>query len=108
MARIRIVSLAPRNPLSVEERREYAKHITDNPLAGVALGSGVRKVRWARADGGKRGGYRVVHLFLPEYGVLYILAIYEKATKANLTATERREIRRLAKRLRAELKRSNP
>ena len=49
--------------LSEEEREEFAAFISQNPTAGSVVRSsgGVRKVRWARAGGGKSGGVRVIY-----------------------------------------------
>lgn len=45
------------------ERGEFCVWIAQNPLSGdVVPGSGgCRKVRWARAGMGKRGGVRVIY-----------------------------------------------
>jgi hypothetical protein len=49
--------------LSEDEREEFAAFISQNPTVGsVVRGSGgVRKIRWARAGGGKSGGVRVIY-----------------------------------------------
>jgi hypothetical protein len=44
------------------DRGEFAAFIANNPEAGTVIpgSGGCRKVRWARAGAGKRGGVRVI------------------------------------------------
>ena len=46
---------------------------------------GVRKLRWARDDRGKRGGVRVIDYFHSEAMPLYLLTIFAKNERANLS-----------------------
>ena len=45
---------------SEEERAELVYHVAHNPEAGDVIPGtgGIRKLRWARPGGGKRGGAR--------------------------------------------------
>jgi hypothetical protein len=43
-----------------EEREHIVAFLAANPEAGTPLGGGLRKVRIARAGGGKSGGYRTL------------------------------------------------
>ena len=63
---------------------------------------GARKVRWAVAGRGKRGGARVVYVYFLTAGRLYLLSGYTKNEKANLSAAERAEVREIILRLRAD------
>ncbi|MEQ1887824.1 MAG: hypothetical protein ABL951_01445 [Alphaproteobacteria bacterium] len=49
--------------MSDTERHELIDFIARNPGAGVSIGSGVRKMRFARQGSGKSGGYRVIHFY---------------------------------------------
>jgi hypothetical protein len=71
-----------------DERAEFCTWLAQNPLAGdVIPGSGgCRKVRWARAGMGKRGGTRVIYFNRLENGVIYLLVIYAKAVRGNIPA----------------------
>jgi hypothetical protein len=53
-------------------------------------------VRWARAGTGKRGGARVIYFHHAAERPLYLLMIYSKARRENLTADEKRAVRKLA------------
>ena len=54
---------------------------------------GGRKVRWARAGMGKRGGARVIYFNRLESGVIYLLVIYAKAVRGNIPAHILKEIK---------------
>ena len=56
---------------------------------------GVRKVRWAAAGKGKRGGFRVICYFHSETWPLFLLTVYSKNQKANVTKAERNEFKEL-------------
>ena len=56
---------------------------------------GVRKLRWSRGGKGKRGGLRVIYYFHNEMCPVFLLTVYSKSQKANLTKAERNEWRQL-------------
>ncbi len=56
---------------------------------------GVRKVRWARENEGKSGGYRVIFYFHNEDVPLFALLIYPKNEKDSLTKGEKNELKKL-------------
>ena len=47
----------------------------------------------ARPGMGKRGGVRVVYYFQTRAGIVYMLDIYAKNEKADLTPADKRELR---------------
>ena len=71
------------------ERVSFINWLAINPEAGdVIPGSGgCRKVRWARAGMGKRGGTRVVYFNQLECGEIWLLMIYVKAKFDTLPAS---------------------
>jgi hypothetical protein len=73
---------------SEDERGEFCAWLAENPYAGdVVPGSGgCRKVRWARAGTGKRGGVRVIYFNRLENGVIYLLVIYAKTVRGTIPA----------------------
>lgn len=85
-----------------DERTEFVNFIAANPAAGDVIPEtgGVRKVRWSRSGGGKRGGARVVYFYHDASRPLYLLLVYAKARRENLTPDEKRMVRRLAATLR--------
>lgn len=73
------------------ERTRLVEFVGANPEAGDVMPEtgGVRKLRWALPGGGKRGGARVIYFFHNESMPLFLLAMYGKNEKANLSKTER-------------------
>src|ERR1700688_3354272 len=69
--------------------------IADRPEAEPVIPGtgGVRKARWARPGMGKRGGVRVIYYFQTRAGIVYMLDIYAKSEKADLTPADKRELR---------------
>lgn len=65
---------------------------------------GIRKLRWARKSKGKRGGVRVVYFFYNEDIPLFLLAIFGKGEKENLSKTKQNELSKLVKLLIATYK----
>lgn len=56
---------------------------------------GLRKLRFAppRASIGKSGGYRVCYVYFEEYGIIYLVYVYTKQEKDDLSAREKNVIR---------------
>lgn len=67
-----------------------------HPDAGrIIPGSGgVRKLRWRSRSFGKRGGNRVIYYWVAREESIYLLTIYGKRDKHDLTAGERAAWRR--------------
>jgi len=57
--------------------------------------SGVRKLRWRRSGRGKSGGVRVVYYFHSERMPLYLLTVFAKSERVDLTQRERNELSKL-------------
>jgi hypothetical protein len=81
------------------ERVALVDYIAANPEAGVSLGGGLRKVRIPREDGGKSGGYRTVYVFGGTHMPIYLVTVFAKNEKDNLTKTEQAAAVALAKAL---------
>jgi len=80
------------------EREAFVDFIAANPEAGdmIPETGGVRKVRWARAGTGKRGGTRVIYFYHDADRPLYLLLVYAKARREDLSADEKKTVRKLA------------
>lgn len=75
-----------------------SKRTSQQPESGdVIVGTGgFRKVRWAAAGKGKRGGARVIYFYYDPDHPLLLTMFCAKADKAELTADEKRGLRELA------------
>ena len=92
--------------MSPEEIASLCDYLARNPRAGVVMAGtgGVRKLRWALAGQGKRGGMRTIYFFQDERYPLLLVAAYPKAEKENVTAAERNAMARLVEAIKAERK----
>lgn len=74
---------------------ELSAYLAAHPEAGdvVAGTGGVRKVRWALPGRGKRGGARALHLHLRHKDTLWLLDLYAKSEKADLSAADLKAVR---------------
>jgi hypothetical protein len=88
---------------SDDEREAFVNFIAKNPQAGdlIPETGGVRKIRWALAGTGKRGGARVIYFYHDADRPLYLLMVYAKARQEDLTPEERRAVCKLAATLKA-------
>ena len=66
-------------------------------MSGVLIegGGGIRKLRWRRGNKGKSGGIRIVYYFYNERIPLYLITLFVKGDRANLTQAERDDLRAL-------------
>ena len=89
-----------------DERLEFVTYIAANPEAGdlIPETGGVRKVRWSRPGTGKRGGVRVVYFYHDAKRPLYLLMVYAKARKEDLSPEEKRTVRELTALLKGKRK----
>src|SRR5579864_5159998 len=84
-----------------DEHSEFVDFIAQNPEAGDLIheSGGVRKIRWGRRGIGKRGGVRVVYFYYDPAMPLYLLMIYAKAQRDDLSPDARRTVQALVGRL---------
>ena len=80
--------------LSVEERQDLINYLAEHPKSGDVMEGtgGVRKLRWRRGGQGKSGGVRVIYYFHDDLMPLYLLTLFAKGDKVNLTKGERNEL----------------
>jgi hypothetical protein len=84
-----------------EERSTFLDFIARNPEAGDVIpeSGGVRKVRWSRQGSGKRGGVRVIYFYYRADVPLYLLMVYAKARREDLSLDAKRAVQALAARI---------
>lgn len=85
--------------LSGAERRDIIDYLANFPKAGVLIegAGGIRKLRWSRQGSGKSGGARVIYYFHNERMPLYLLTVFGKGEKVNLSKAERNELAKLVR-----------
>ena len=74
--------------MSDSEREAAILWIAGNPDAGVSLGGGLRKVRIPRDGGGKSGGFRTIYVFGGRHMPIFLITVFAKNERANLTPKE--------------------
>lgn len=87
--------------LTEDEKTELITYLSACPNSGVLIQGtgGIRKLRWARFGRGKSGGVRVIYYFHNARMPLYLLTLFDKNEKPNLSRTERNALSKAAKRL---------
>ena len=80
--------------LDQQERQDLIAYLANHPEAGDLMEGtrGVRKLRWSRGSQGKSGGVRVIYYFHDARMPLYLLTLFAKGDKANLTKAERNDL----------------
>lgn len=80
--------------LSEEERQDVIRYLAAHPKDGDLMEGtgGVRKLRWRRGGQGKSGGVRIIYYFHDEAMPLYLLTLFAKGDRANLSKAERNEL----------------
>ena len=88
---------------SEDARLEFISFIAHNPEAGdlIVGGGGIRRVRWARQGAGKRGGVRVIYYFRNRSMPLFLLTVYAKSRRDDLSLAELKAMKKLVPQLRA-------
>ncbi|MGO8856588.1 MAG: type II toxin-antitoxin system RelE/ParE family toxin [Steroidobacteraceae bacterium] len=83
--------------LSDEEYAALQRHLVAQPNVGavVAGTGGLRKIRWAVAGKGKRGGTRVIYYHVVAQAQIRMIPIYRKGIKDDLTPREKTVLRRI-------------
>lgn len=82
---------------SPEERRAIVDRLAADPTCGVVIpgSGGIRKVRFGFGARGKSGGARIIYLFSGASLPVFILAVFAKNEKANLSMAERNALARM-------------
>ena len=87
--------------LSDEELQNLQLELLNDPLTGDVIQDtgGVRKMRFALKNRGKRGSIRVIYVDFLVYEKLYLITAYAKNNKDTLTKAECRSIKQAAEHL---------
>lgn len=83
--------------LSEGEYRLLQLHLVARPDAGDLIPGtgGLRKLRWRLLGRGKRGGSRIIYYWRSAADQIFLLFLYPKNVRSNLSPGELRALRRL-------------
>lgn len=105
MARLQTVVELPefqrraRAIMSEHEREVAINYVAANPEAGISLGGGLRKVRIPREGSGKSGGFRTIYVFGGTHMPIFLITVFAKNEKSNLSKTEQAAAAEMSKAL---------
>lgn len=88
--------------LDEDEREAIKSMIASDPECGAVMRGtgGVRKARFAVGNRGQSGGVRVIYYVHNELMPAFLLTVFAKNEKSNLSQAERNELAKLARVLR--------
>ena len=80
-----------------EEYRRLQEALLMRPEAGKLIpgGGGLRKIRWRIGSKGKRGGLRIIYYWDVPEDTFFMLVVYKKSTKQDLTQDQLKILRKL-------------
>lgn len=83
--------------LSPDEYRVLQLHLVQHPDAGAIIprSGGLRKLRWRMPGRGKRGGARIIYYWKTSLARIYLLFLYPKNERSDLTPAQLRNLRGL-------------
>ena len=83
--------------LSDDEYRALQVSLANRPTAGDLIKGGgcLRKIRWAAAGQGKRGGARIIYYWAVQQDQILMLFLYQKSERADLTANQIKTLRKI-------------
>ncbi len=85
--------------LSKNERDELLYFLSANPKAGDLIqgSGGIRKLRWRAKGKGKSSGSRIIYFYYNEEIPLFLLTLFTKNQKVNLSNSEIKELAKMTK-----------
>lgn len=87
--------------LTPSEKVGVINYLASHPQSGELIHGtgGIRKLRWSAKGKGKSGGIRVIYYFHNGAVPLFLLTVFGKAERANISKAERNELAKLSQNL---------
>ena len=84
--------------IGTEGIEALAAYLSDHPDVGAVIpgAGGARKLRWAAKGKGKRGGARIIYVYVVIDARVFLIRCYAKNFKSDLTADEKKQLRQIA------------
>ena len=82
--------------LTEEERNKIIDKLARSPMSGVEIPGtgGARKIRFAGRGKGKSGGYRVITFYSGGDVPVFLLNVFAKSERVDLSQAERNDLRK--------------
>ena len=83
--------------LKADEKSSIINYLASHPQSGDLMQGtgGIRKLRWSAQARGKSGGVRVIYYYHNGEIPLFLLTVFGKSEKANISKAERNELAKL-------------
>lgn len=83
--------------ISNEDYRQLQRVLVVNPLTGALIknSGGLRKIRWRIEGKGKSGGIRVIYYYVTADSKIFMLVVYEKSKKDDLSQKQLASLKKL-------------
>lgn len=93
--------------LTPDEVVKIVDYLAANPTAGEEMPGtgGCRKVRFAGRGKGKSGGYRTVTFYTGETMPVFLITVFAKGERSNLSMRERNSLREITRQIASEYQR---
>ncbi|MBT3276217.1 MAG: type II toxin-antitoxin system RelE/ParE family toxin [Spirochaetales bacterium] len=82
-----------------DEYRALQAALLLRPEQGLLIqgSGGLRKIRWGTRSGGKRGGHRIIYYWDGKSETFYMLFIYAKSEREDLTREQIKALREIVR-----------
>jgi mRNA-degrading endonuclease RelE of RelBE toxin-antitoxin system len=80
--------------LKESERQSIISYLALHPESGLIIqgSGGIRKLKWSAYGKGKSGGVRIIYFHFNDTMPLFLLTVFGKGEKANISKGERNEL----------------
>ena len=95
-------SLRKRNPRLRQDFQAFLNEFDTEAHPMISGTGGARKARMRAQGRGKQGGYRVIYYFAIS-NTVWLITIYDKVQKQDLSAAEKKQIQKLVQQIKEQM-----